>query len=79
MAHTISTKILSAGGAAAKPLRAFGKVRRVVVKCLQKFVIWQERAEQRHALSELDERMLKDIGVTNADAYKEARKPFWLP
>jgi len=79
MAHTINTKIHSAGSAAAKSLRALGKVRRIVVKCLQKFVIWQERAEQRHALSELNERMLKDIGVSNADAYKEARKPFWLP
>ena len=79
MAHTINTKVLSAGSAAAKPLRAFGKIRRVVSKCLQKLVIWQERAEQRHALNELNERMLKDIGVSRADAYKEARKPFWLP
>lgn len=79
MAHTINTKLISAGSAAAKPLRAFGKVRRVVVKCLQIIVIWQERAEQRHALRELGDHMLKDIGVSHADAYKEASKPFWLP
>ncbi len=79
MAHTINTKILGAGGAIVTPLRAFGKVRRVTVKCLKMVMVWQERAEQRHALSELNERMLKDIGVSNADAYKEARKPFWLP
>ncbi len=79
MAHTINTKLISAGSAAAKPLRAFGKIRRVAIKCLQLIVIWQERAEQRHILRELDGRMLKDIGVSRSDAYKEANKPFWLP
>ena len=79
MAHTIETNLSGAGSATIKPFRAFGKVRRVVVKCLQSIVIWQERAEQRHALSELSERMLKDIGVSHSDAYKEMRKPFWLP
>jgi len=79
MAHTIDTNLTGAGSAAVKPLRAFGKVRRIVVKCVQSIVIWQERAEQRHALGELSERMLKDIGVSHSDAYKEMRKPFWLP
>ena len=68
MAHTIDTNLAGAGRAAAKPLRAFGKTRRFVVKCLQIMVVWQERAEQRHALRELNERMLKDIGVSGADA-----------
>ena len=79
MAHTIDTNLAGAAGATTKSLRALGKVRHAVVKCLRIFVIWQERAEQRHALSALNEHMLKDIGVTHADAYKEARKPFWLP
>jgi len=79
MAHTINTKLISAGGPAAKPLRAFGKVRRVIVKYLQLIAIWQERAEQRQALRELGDHMLKDIGVSHADAHKEAHKPFWLP
>lgn len=79
MAHTINTKLITAGSAAAKPVRALAKIRRVMVKCLNSIVVWQDRAEQRQALSELNERMLKDIGVSNVDAYKEARKPFWLP
>jgi hypothetical protein len=54
MAHTIETNIGGAGSAPVKPHRAFGKVRRVVVKCLQTVMIWQERAEQRHALAELN-------------------------
>lgn len=79
MAHTINTKLLTAGSAASKPFRALAKVRRIVVNCLKIIVVWQDRAEQRHALLELNDRMLKDIGVSNVDAYKEARKPFWLP
>jgi uncharacterized protein YjiS (DUF1127 family) len=79
MAHTIDTKLGSASGAAAKSLGAFAKARRIVVNMLEKLVIWQERAEQRQALSELNSHMLKDIGVSSADAYREARKPFWLP
>jgi uncharacterized protein YjiS (DUF1127 family) len=79
MAHTIDTSLGGAGSAVIKPLRAFGKLRRVVVKYLNVIIIWQDRAEQRHALGELSEYMLKDIGVSHADAYKEIRKPFWLP
>ena len=79
MAHTIGTKLGDAGSAGAKSFRALGKVRRIFVKMLTILVIWQERAHQRTALSELNERMLKDIGVTNVDAFRESQKPFWLP
>jgi uncharacterized protein YjiS (DUF1127 family) len=79
MAHTIETKPGGALGAAKQASGAFAKVRRVFAKTLYKLVIWQERAEQRQALGELNDRMLKDIGVSVSDAYREARKPFWLP
>jgi len=39
---------------------------------------WQERARQRRRLSELDDRMLKDIGLTRADVSREVEKPFWM-
>jgi len=39
---------------------------------------WQARAEQRHTLASFDARMLKDIGLTQADVRQEIRKPFWL-
>jgi uncharacterized protein YjiS (DUF1127 family) len=41
-------------------------------------VRWRERARQRHALLDLDDRILADIGITRAAAEAEARKPFWL-
>lgn len=38
---------------------------------------WRERARQRRRLARLDDRMLADIGVTRAQARREARKWFW--
>lgn len=38
---------------------------------------WLERAAQRRRLSQLDDRMLKDIGVGRADAERESSKWFW--
>jgi uncharacterized protein YjiS (DUF1127 family) len=37
------------------------------------------RQRQRRALRELDDRMLRDIGLTRDQAQDEARKPFWKP
>lgn len=34
-------------------------------------------ADQRHRLSQLDEKMLQDIGVSRSDALAEANRPFW--
>ncbi|MCW5772564.1 MAG: DUF1127 domain-containing protein [Rhodospirillaceae bacterium] len=35
------------------------------------------RAEQRRQLALLDERLLKDIGVSAGDAVRECAKPWW--
>lgn len=42
-------------------------------------LLFHERARQRQALMALDDRLLKDIGVSRADAEREANKPFWRP
>ena len=41
--------------------------------------LWAARWRQRRALEELDSHLLRDIGVTRADAHQEARLPFWRP
>ncbi len=39
---------------------------------------WQRRRTRLY-LTQLDDRMLKDIGITRVEAVREADKPFWLP
>ena len=38
---------------------------------------WTQRARQRRHLAQLDERLLKDIGIAPLAAEWEANKPFW--
>jgi uncharacterized protein YjiS (DUF1127 family) len=38
---------------------------------------WRRRRNGRLELARLDERMLRDIGLTHADAEYEMNKPFW--
>lgn len=38
---------------------------------------WMARFHQRRALSLLDDRMLKDIGLNRFDVAREFDKPFW--
>jgi uncharacterized protein YjiS (DUF1127 family) len=38
---------------------------------------WRDRARQRRELSQLTARDLLDVGISNADAREEMRKPFW--
>ena len=39
--------------------------------------LWIERVRQRRMLSELDDHLLRDIGVTRVEAARECEKPFW--
>lgn len=38
---------------------------------------WLEVARQRRQLASLDNRMLSDIGFSNADVERETDRPFW--
>ena len=38
---------------------------------------WQQRSEERRALSQLGRRQLEDAGITSQQLYEELRKPFW--
>lgn len=39
----------------------------------------KQRYRSRRDLLTLDDRMLKDIGISRADAVREGDKPFWRP
>jgi len=50
-----------------KPFAAAGKTIRT----------WMKRRAERAELARLDDRELRDIGVSRATVYAEIRKPFW--
>ncbi|HKU41429.1 MAG TPA: DUF1127 domain-containing protein [Polyangiales bacterium] len=39
------------------------------------FVHWRRTAQQREVLAGFDERMLRDVGLTEADVWRETRFP----
>lgn len=40
---------------------------------------WAERRRDRQSLMALPDHLLRDIGLSRLDAYREADKPFWRP
>ena len=42
-------------------------------------LVWVERSRQRRDLGAMDDRMLRDIGVSHSAAFAEMRKWFWQP
>ncbi|MBD8089056.1 DUF1127 domain-containing protein [Pseudomonas fluorescens] len=38
---------------------------------------WYTNIHNRHALARLDERLLRDCGITESDRQLEISKPFW--
>jgi uncharacterized protein YjiS (DUF1127 family) len=40
-------------------------------------VLWQERARSRRLLQQLDNRMLRDVGLSRCDVDRECAKHFW--
>jgi uncharacterized protein YjiS (DUF1127 family) len=39
----------------------------------------RRRRQDRRTLLALDDRLLRDIGLTRSDAFAEGSKPFWRP
>jgi hypothetical protein len=50
-----------------------------VGRAIDLLLIGQQRARDRRQLESLSDYMLRDIGLTRADVYAEASKPFWRP
>ena len=51
--------------------------RRWIRRAVDVVLTWHERARERRQLMELSDHMLRDIGISRAQAYGEAYKPFW--
>jgi len=59
------------------PVRAVTGLGGLVARAVGFFLLWQERARGRRELQQLNDHMLKDIGLNRIDALREAEKPFW--
>lgn len=41
--------------------------------------LWRRRQEEAEELRTMDDHMLRDIGITRAEALAAAARPFWQP
>jgi uncharacterized protein YjiS (DUF1127 family) len=53
------------------------RVVRLLEKVWKTILRWHEVRRQRRALLALSDQLLKDIGISRADATREAARPFW--
>ncbi|MFH1795061.1 MAG: DUF1127 domain-containing protein [Pseudomonadota bacterium] len=52
-------------------------LRRAITRLLRAAFQMIDRARQRRVLADLDDRLLRDIGRTRDEAWREASKPAW--
>ena len=57
--------------------RAIRGVNAALEHTVDALLTWHERGKMRRQLLTLDDRLLRDIGITRLDAQNEADKPFW--
>jgi len=53
------------------------RVARRMAQLWSTLTMWSERRRQRTDLANMPDAMLKDIGITRADVWREVNKPFW--
>jgi uncharacterized protein YjiS (DUF1127 family) len=52
-------------------------VRSIIFSFFRIISCWIDRSNQRNALADLDDHLLRDIGKSSDEALREASKPFW--
>jgi uncharacterized protein YjiS (DUF1127 family) len=59
---------------------SFVRARAALVRIIELIALWRRRAAARRelqALCELDDYILRDIGLTRSELRQEATRPFW--
>ena len=85
--YSLSTRLPSAGARASVLRPAFAPSSRSetswsspegrLTAIVEQLLAWHDRACQRRALLRLSDDLLGDIGISRAEALKEAGKAFW--
>jgi uncharacterized protein YjiS (DUF1127 family) len=55
----------------------WSRVRKLLAGVVDTLFVWHARSSDRGRLLDMDDRMLRDIGVSRAAVRQEAMKPFW--
>jgi uncharacterized protein YjiS (DUF1127 family) len=55
------------------------RLQRLMMNVFSRVRVWRERAHGRHLLLQLDDRMLRDVGLSRSDVDFECAKHFWQP
>jgi len=58
---------------------AYPKVRIALQDLFATLRTWRERIRARRALAAIDERSLREAGLSSAQAEYEMKQPFWRP
>jgi len=74
--HRLSWRRMRGGSGRLETRRPAGLVGGVA-RMIDLIFLWQERSRGRYWLAQLDDRTLRDIGLSRIDALREASKPFW--
>ena len=54
-----------------------GQVVAPVTRGIEILLSWQRRDNERHVLAQLDDKILRDLGLSRSEVARELRKPFW--
>ncbi len=57
--------------------RRLNQIRSIFLRLSETTWAWRMRARARGDLARFDDHILKDIGLSRADVYRETSKPFW--
>lgn len=64
-------------GAIISPMLAKNRVKALLASISTMLYIYHERARNRRVLSMLDDRLLRDMGISVIERDRECAKPFW--
>lgn len=71
------TTLPAVSHSAARSREASSLVRGILARGLDLVVTWLQRDRDRRTLQALDDRLLRDMGISRADVEHEVAKPFW--